>query len=81
MAVSFGKDIKPMFRDVDISHMKKYGVKLDDFKYMSDLANNHKNAQDVQDKLTDQSMPPGGPYWTKAQLDLYAKWRSDGYQE
>ena len=33
--VSFACDIEPLFRAVDISHMKSYGVKLDDFPYMS----------------------------------------------
>jgi hypothetical protein len=25
-------------------------------------------------------MPPGGPYWTLAQLALFTKWQNDGYQ-
>jgi hypothetical protein len=33
--VSFVRDIRPLFRAIDISHMKSYGVKLDDFTYMS----------------------------------------------
>jgi hypothetical protein len=65
--------------------MKPHGVKLDDHQYMSDPANNHQNAQRVQDTLSVQNgglpaMPPGGPYWTREQLALFAKWRSDGYQ-
>ncbi len=32
---SFARDIKPLFRAVDVSHMKSYGVKLDDYTYMS----------------------------------------------
>ena len=31
MAVSFSNDIKPMFREIDIDHMKVYGVHLDDY--------------------------------------------------
>lgn len=83
--VSFAADIKPLFRPVDVDHMNRAGIKLDDYQYMSDPTGNHKNAQDVQDALTPQngkpaSMPPGGPYWTPAQLALFAKWRSDGYK-
>lgn len=83
--VSFAVDIKPLFRPVDIAHMKLRAVKLDDYQYMSDPANNHKNAQDVQDALSSQNgsppaMPPNGPYWTTENLALFAKWRSDGYQ-
>lgn len=76
MAVSFSKDIKPLFRQVDIDHMKVHGVKLDDYQYMSDAT----NAQAVQNTLVRQTMPPGGPFWTPEQLDLYEKWKSDGYQ-
>jgi hypothetical protein len=37
--VSFASDIKPLFRAIDISHMKPKGVKLDDYTYMSDPNN------------------------------------------
>ena len=80
MPVSFSKDIQPMFREVDIDHMKVYGVNLDDYQYMADATNNYANAQAVQDTLADQSMPPGGPFWTEAQLTLYDKWKAEGYQ-
>jgi hypothetical protein len=26
------------------------------------------------------SMPPGGPYWTAAQVALFRQWISEGYQ-
>jgi hypothetical protein len=83
--VSFAKDIRPLFRPIDIAHMKPFGVKLNDYNYISDPANNHKNAAQVQDNLSPQNgdapaMPPGGPYWTPEQLALFAAWRTDGYQ-
>ena len=79
--VSFATDIKPLFRAVDISHMKSFGVKLDDYNYMSDPT----NADSVLANLSPHngeapSMPPGGPYWTPAQLELFAQWQEDGYQ-
>lgn len=80
MAISFATHIKPMFRGIDISHMHNFGVNLDDYVYMSNPATNHANAQAVEDRLRDQSMPPGGPFWTPEQLALYAQWRADGYQ-
>lgn len=52
MKVSFAKDIKPLFRPIDIDHMKKRGVKLDDFAYMSDPTDNHQHALNVQAQLT-----------------------------
>jgi hypothetical protein len=80
MPVSFAKDIGPMFTQIDIEHMKKYNVVLDDYTYMSDPSGDHSNAQNVEDSLTQQSMPPGGPYWSEQQLATYRQWRSDGYQ-
>jgi hypothetical protein len=79
--VSFAKDIKPLFRAVDVSHMKSFGVHLADYTYMS----NPTNADAVLATLSSQngdepSMPPGGPYWTAAQLALFAQWQKDGYQ-
>ena len=39
--VFFSADIKPLFRDIDILHMKRFGVELDSCAYMSnpDYAN------------------------------------------
>ena len=39
LQVSFAADIKPLFRDIDISHMKSFGVELDDYTYMSNPDN------------------------------------------
>lgn len=79
--ISFASDIKPLFRAVDISHMKRFGVDLDEYSYMS----NPNNANRVLANLSQHngqppSMPPGGPYWTTAQLALFAQWQNDGYQ-
>jgi hypothetical protein len=80
MPVSFARDIVPLFRLIDVEHMSKHKILLDDYTYMSDPSNDHGNAQDVEDTLVQQSMPPGGPYWSAQQLGLYKQWRSDGYQ-
>jgi hypothetical protein len=79
MPVSFERDIRPLFRKIDIDHMNKHKILLDNYTYMSDSSNNHGNAQAVEDTLTNQSMPPGGPYRSDAQLTLYKQWRSEGY--
>jgi hypothetical protein len=79
MPVSFAKDIKPMFRQIDIDHMNQYRIFLDNYAYMSDPSADHGNAQNVEDTLANQSMPPGGPYWSEEQLALYRQWKSDGY--
>ena len=79
--VSFAADIKPLFRAIDISHMEPFGVELDDYSYMS----NSDNANTVLATISQHngeppSMPPGGPYWTAAQLALFVQWQKDGYQ-
>jgi hypothetical protein len=79
--ISFAADIKPLFRAIDISHMKPFGVELDDYTYMS----NPDNANNVYATLSPHgaeppSMPPDGPYWTPAQLALFVQWQKDGYQ-
>jgi hypothetical protein len=63
--VSFAADIKPLFRAIDVSHMKRFGLELDDYTYMS----NATNANSVLANLSPHngeppSMPPGGPCWT-----------------
>lgn len=79
MPVSFKNDIQPLFRPIDVEHMKRGGVLLDDHVYMSDATNDHANARAVLGTLTKKTMPPGGPFWPQGQLDLFAKWMSDGY--
>ena len=79
--VSFATDIKPLFRAVDISHMKSYNVKLDDYTYMSDPNNANAVLANVSPHDGEPpSMPPGGPYWTAAQLALFVQWQKDGYK-
>ena len=46
--VSFAADIKPLFRAIDISHMERYGIRLDDYTYIS----NQKNANSVPTTLS-----------------------------
>jgi hypothetical protein len=75
--ISFARDIQPLFRPVDIQHMSPMGVLLDDYAYMSDA----QNAQAVYEYLTGErqpQMPPGGPYWGEAQLQLFSDWMSGG---
>ena len=79
--VSFERDIRPLFRAVDISHMKRHNINLDDYTFMS----NSDNANKVLRTLSPHdghspAMPPGGPYWTPDQLALFAQWQKDGYQ-
>jgi hypothetical protein len=79
--ISFERDIRPLFRDIDVEHMNVHGVALDDYNFVS----NPNNANKVLETLSPNQgnpplMPPGGPYWTADQLALFAQWQNDGYQ-
>ena len=61
--VSFARDIRPLFRAVDVSHMKSHGIKLDDYTFMSDPDNADKVLETLSPHDGDDppAMPPGGP--------------------
>lgn len=82
MATSFARDIRPMFRPIDVEHMKRHDVLLDDFAYMSHADNDHGHARAVLETVVGNppSMPPGGPYGTTEQVALYKKWMDGGFQ-
>ena len=61
------------------AHIKR--VELDNYTYMSepDNANRVLAAISPHDGGP-PTMPPGGPYWTTAQLALFAEWQNSGYK-
>jgi hypothetical protein len=91
--VSYAKAIRPLFRQIDIDHMKPFDVKLDEYNWMSDSAGgtvgscneypDHANARTVPAFLNGDCtprMPLGGPFWHPDMLDLYQRWIDDGFQ-
>jgi len=79
MAVSFTQDIRPLFTDMDVAHMKNLGVPLDDFDYMRDPS----HAQSVLHKVSTGAMPPrrsGEPAWSPETVQLFRDWMAAGYQ-
>jgi hypothetical protein len=93
MPVSYAKAIKPLFRPIDIDHMKAYDVHLDDYTWMSNPAGgtvgacdefeDHANGRSVHAFLTGDCtprMPLGGPYWHEDMIDLYQRWMDNGFQ-
>lgn len=73
MALSFAKDIRPLFRDEDIQCMGGMGVALDDPAWMCVRA----NAESVYGTLADGSMPPDEP-WPADNVELFKKWMDEG---
>ncbi len=79
MAVSFAQDIRPLFTDMDIAHMKDLGVALEDFDYMRDPT----HAQNVLNAVSSGAMPPrhsGEPPWSPANVQLLRDWIAAGCQ-
>jgi hypothetical protein len=79
MAVSFERDIRPLFTDMDVDHMKRAGVVLDDFDYMRDPG----HAQKVLDTVSTGAMPPassGETRWADETVQLLRDWIAGGYQ-
>ena len=79
MAVSFAQDIRPLFTDMDIAHMKNFGVLLDDFDYMRDPA----HAQNVLNAVSAGRMPPsssGEPSWSPESVQLFQAWITAGHE-
>ena len=79
MAVSFARDIRPLFTEMDVAHMKNFGVSLDDFGYMSDPG----HADRVLARVSAGTMPPrrsGEPPWSPETVQLFRDWIAGGYE-
>lgn len=71
-ALSFANDIRPMFRDFDITSMIRFGG-FDLSKY-EDVRD---NAKDIYERVNDKTMPCDGP-WSQADIDKFQQWIDDG---
>lgn len=79
MTVSFETDILPLFTTMDIEHMRRAGVTLDDYAYMSQPA----HASAVYHTVSTHTMPPsdsGEPSWSSDQVELFKAWMDGGHQ-
>lgn len=72
MALSFAKDIRPLFRDdPDVSSMKDYGLDLSSYSHVQT------KAQSIYATLVDGSMPCDGA-WPADRIALFKKWMDEG---
>jgi hypothetical protein len=75
--LSFAKDIRPMFTDVDVEHMKPLGVDL------SSKDDVETNADAIYEVVSTGSMPPknsGGQRWSPEMCAKFKQWQSQGCQ-
>jgi hypothetical protein len=74
-AVSFAKDIRPLFTDLDVAHMKRAGMDLSSH----DDVTAHADA--IYQTVSSGSMPPpsaGEPRWTEDMCALFKRWQTQG---
>ena len=74
MALSFAKDIRPLFRDdPDVEGMKSFGLDLSAYDHV------RAQADSILARLEDGSMPCDAP-WPQAQIDRFKQWMQDGME-
>jgi hypothetical protein len=72
MALSFAKDIRPLFRDEpDVEAMKPFGMDLSAYNDVKTYA------EAIYSRLEDGSMPCDGE-WPKEQIANFKQWMDDG---
>jgi hypothetical protein len=79
MTVSFQTDILPLFTSMDIEHMARAEVSLDDYSYMSQPD----NANRVYEQVSSGHMPPGDSGeqpWSQDRVELFKTWMDGGFQ-
>ncbi len=72
MALSFAKDIRPLFRDTpDVDAMKDFGL---DLSLFTDVK---AQAEEIYSRVLDGSMPCDEP-WPKERIAIFKRWMDEG---
>jgi hypothetical protein len=74
-ALSFARDIRPMFTDLDVAHMKPAGIDL------SDRADVEAHAAAIYETVSEGIMPPsssGEARWSPEMCERFKQWQSQG---
>ncbi len=74
-ALRFSQDIRPLFTDMDVEHMKLAGIDLSD----RDSVAAHADA--IYRTVANGSMPPsssGEPRWSEAACEAFKRWQTQG---
>lgn len=75
-SLSFAKDIRPMFTDTDVAHMKPLGLDLSSFDEVK------ASADSIYKLVANGAMPPpasGGARWTPEMCERFKSWQTQGY--
>ncbi|MFZ0573758.1 MAG: hypothetical protein WA304_06095 [Candidatus Cybelea sp.] len=71
--LSFAKDIRPMFTDIDVAHMKIAGIDLSDRNEVM------MHADAIYQTVSTGAMPPpssGEAPWTADMCDRFKRWQA-----
>jgi len=74
-ALSFAKDIRPLFTDLDVAHMKPAGM---DLSHYDDVK---KHATAIYAAVSAGTMPPPGwdeERWTNEMCAIFKQWQDQG---
>ena len=74
-AISFAKDVRPLFSDVDVNHMKRFGL---DLSSHDDVA---KQSGRIYSVVTAGTMPPpadGREPWSQEMCETFRQWVDQG---
>lgn len=77
-ALSFERDIRPMFTDLDVDHMKDFDIDL------SSAADVKTNAEAIYTVVTDGSMPPPRSRearWSTEMCERFKRWIDQGFPD
>jgi hypothetical protein len=69
--ISFAKDIRPMFTDVDVEHMKGLGIDLSSYDAVQSYA------EAIYRTVSNGTMPPPGTgaRWTPEMCEKFKAWQ------
>jgi hypothetical protein len=86
VSLGFTRDIQPLFRPIDIDHMKRFSSMPFDLGSYEDVKQRLRTTVEgdgILERVDQKTMPPpsSGPSWTKGQVALLAKWEADGFPE
>lgn len=75
MALSFANDIRPMFTDVDVAHMRRQGL---DLSSKDDVT---AHAAAIYTAVSQGVMPPpnsGESRWSSEMCERFRQWQTEG---
>jgi hypothetical protein len=73
ITTSFARDIRPMFTDIDVEHMKRLNIDLSSYDDVQSFAHS------IYRTVSNGTMPPPGTgkQWTPEMCERFKQWQRD----